>query len=113
MRSASGSTIALERVSSPVMTSSKIRISTFCNGNSVSNAINNNALFSVTFPSSQFTHLSEFLTNISSCRYVMKKLGNDKMDVDALLDEADRNKDGVIDYDGKRKYSSKLLHISF
>ena len=43
----------------------------------------------------------------------MKKLGNDKMDVDALLDEADRNKDGVIDYDGKRKYSSKLLHISF
>ena len=32
----------------------------------------------------------------------MKKLGNDKMDVDALLDEADRNKDGVIDYDGTR-----------
>ena len=32
----------------------------------------------------------------------MKKLGNEKMDVQALLDEADRNKDGVIDYEGMK-----------
>ena len=30
----------------------------------------------------------------------MKKLGNEKMDFDSLLDEADKNKDGVIDYEG-------------
>ncbi len=33
----------------------------------------------------------------------MKKLGNDKMDVDALLDEADADGNGVIDYDGRSK----------
>ncbi len=33
-------------------------------------------------------------------RYVMKKLGVDRLDADALLDEADKNRDGVIQYDG-------------
>ena len=30
----------------------------------------------------------------------MDKLGSTKIDLDQLLDEVDRNKDGVIDYEG-------------
>ena len=33
-------------------------------------------------------------------RYVMDKLGSKKIDLDQLLDEVDKNKDGVIDYEG-------------
>lgn len=35
----------------------------------------------------------------------MKKLGNDKLDVEALLDDADRNQDGVIQYEGTSRYN--------
>ncbi len=35
-------------------------------------------------------------------RYVMAKLGNDKMDIDSLMDMY--SKDGVIAYDGKLNF---------
>ena len=65
--------------------------------------------FDTTFSSTQnhaFLHRALSCERPINCRcfyfrYVMAKLGSTKIDLNQLLDEVDKNKDGVIDYEGR------------
>ena len=41
----------------------------------------------------------------------MDKLGSTKIDLDQLLDEVDRNKDGVIDYEGSLNSLKMFVNV--